>query len=716
LILPLAVFVFFGLGTSKLRITEDASSGMLPTESLQASQYSDYLKDFPSDQSVLIVLEKILCSAQGWKLFQDLEAEINSLGFVEKTTSIASDTARYVAYSAEEVDLAVFQDVEFADDKSRCESASKYPPFRETLVTRSAHTAALVLLTSLDVDAVTLTSQIQRVVDSYREVAQELGGDLILTGEPVMSAGVSKVVASDTVFIVVNVLLMLMLLFYFTRSILSVAAAFILNIFVLCVAYGAMGWLGVMLTPATSLVVFLLIPLSSALVIHAYGYCIRVGVPERLYSFSRLAFLLAGLTTAIGFASTGLTPAVDIQRLAGMGVLGICAAIAGVYLIVFPILERGDISERSVNLAVPITLITNPYLGYGFFATLVVITIYGLSQLSINYSPTNYLPSTNVDRIQFDRAGAYFGRMNLPLLIKTEDATQPEVWKKLKPLVDEIKQDYAGRIQVSWFYESMSEATKAFTLDEHGNAQVYPQDRATFSQLMLLFEPADLESFLDDSRKQILISFHIPFEGSRDYFDLKESVETYLSANQLEGYFVGRVSSFFETGHRMGGDTLRGLVFGGILIFIVLAMLFRSLPLALAGIIVNTLPVLTGLAVLGILDIDVDMGSSIVAAVAFGIVLDDSTHLLVRVRGLVASGYDPSTAVTRAVSDLFMPIVSTTVMICVGYSVLLFAEMQTFNDFSVVILITLVTALLSDILVLPMLVRRFFSDPLALST
>ena len=162
----------------------------------------------------------------------------------------------------------------------------------------------------------------------------------------------------------------------------------------------------------------------------------------------------------------------------------------------------------------------------------------------------------------------------------------------------------------------------------------------------------------------------------------------------------------------MGSDTLRGLALGAIVVFLVLTILFRSLPLAFAGIVVNTLPVLAGIGILGLLGIDIDMGSSIVAAIAFGIILDDSTHLLVRVRALVSSGYDPSTAVTKAVNELMTPIVTTTLIICVGYSVLLFAELLTFHDFAIVILITLVAALLSDILVLPMLVRRLFKDPL----
>ena len=47
----------------------------------------------------------------------------------------------------------------------------------------------------------------------------------------------------------------------------------------------------------------------------------------------------------------------------------------------------------------------------------------------------------------------------------------------------------------------------------------------------------------------------------------------------------------------------------------------------------------------------------------------------------------------------------------IGFAVLFFAELQTFADFALVILVTLVTALGADLLVLPLLVRQFYRDP-----
>ena len=109
------------------------------------------------------------------------------------------------------------------------------------------------------------------------------------------------------------------------------------------------------------------------------------------------------------------------------------------------------------------------------------------------------------------------------------------------------------------------------------------------------------------------------------------------------------------------------------------------------------------------------MGSAIVAAISFGIVLDDSMHLLYRIKELIGSGYDPDTAVNRALRDLLPPIASTTLAISIGFSVLFFVEVTLFNDFAMLISTTLATALIVDVLVLPLLTRLFLRDRLAIS-
>ena len=685
---------------------------MLPAGGLAQERYSDYLARFPSDQGAVVVFHNLLCSEAGWQLIQDVERELESLSIVERTFSLASSSSRYVRFTESSVELDTFRDVAFSDGLSRCEAARSYKPFRKLFVAENFDTA-LFLVTLSGSNAVEISQELGSVISKYQPLAADLGGGITLSGEPVMSAEVSRVIARDNAFVGVTLVLMLVALFAFTRSWATVVAAFALSVFVLAVAYGAMGWARITLTPATSLVVFLLVPLSTAFCIHAHGYFARLSQDELRKKPSTIPFVFAGVTTAVGFACTGLTPAPDLQQLALMGAIGVIAATAGIFLIVFPILSRWNDCRLSFRLIDLVRLLGRPAYGYAMLIGLLVGTVFGLADLQVNYGPTNYLPETNPARQDFDLVGRSFGRMNLPLMIEVENAESPEIWLQLKPLIDELSFRYPSGFQASWFYEHMSEVARGFTMGAEDGPLDFPSDEILMAQLMLLFDESDLELYLDEDRERVLIMFQIPFEGSAEYFQMKSHVETFLSENNISGYFVGRVSTFFETGHRVGADTLRGLFVGAVLIFLLLWYSLKSFPLAAVGIAINVLPVLAGVGSLGLLGIDLDLGSSIVAAVAFGIILDDSAHLIFRVKNLAESGYDPNTSVAMAIGDLSAPIVTTTGVICLGFGVLLFAEMVPFNDFASVILITLVSALATDLVILPLFVRRFLRDPLA---
>ncbi len=706
-------FVVALVGATRLQVSDDAAEAMLPTDPATVARYADFLDRFPSDQGALVVFENLLCHEEGWALIQRADRAFRKHPLIDRTVSLASPSSRYIVANGDEVDLSRFADAEFPTPQARCEAATMYAPFRNTLVSADGYATAMYLIAAGDEDATSFSEQLLAIYQPFADEATQMGGRVVITGEAVMSAELSRVVAQDSLLIGGVIIVMLILVFAVTRAISTTLVSGALNVFVLVFSYGVMGWLGIQLTPSTSLVVFLLVPLSSAFVIHAHGYVVRNTAPCIVPVEARVPCILAGVSTAIGFACTGLTPAPDIQALALMGVIGIAAGTMGVFLFVFPVLSSMKDLKFAVAFNVPRWPILRPGISLMMLALFALIAVTGLLRLDVQYEPSNYLPLSNPARADFEEAGQWFGRMNLPLVVYTDNTEDPEPWIALKPLIDELYKKYPTGFQATWFYDHMAEVSQAFTSDGESEVEGFPSDSETFSQLLLWFDPEDLELYMDDEREQYVVLLQIPYIGSRDYYEMKTIVDQYLVANHIDGRFVGRVSSFFETGHRIGADNLKGLALGGVLVFLLLLVLFRSLPMALIGIFINGLPVLTSLGVLGLLGVPIDMGSSMVTAMAFGIVLDDSTHLLVRVQQLLKSAYDPSTAVLRAVREMIAPIMTTTLVICVGFVILLGAEVRMFHDFAMLILATMFAALIADIVILPALVRRFIKDPLS---
>ncbi|MCP5178442.1 MAG: MMPL family transporter [Pseudomonadales bacterium] len=705
------LFILAGVGATRLHVSDDAAEAMLPHSGPAADRYADYLARFPSDEGALVVFDNLLCTDAGWNLIKRVEAAFRAAPSIDRTVSLASPSTRYVIGQGDTVELSRFRDTDFATPQARCEAASNYPPYREVLVSGDGKAAALFLVASGHQSSVDFSTALEDIVQPFRQEATALGGRLIMTGESIISAELSRVVGRDSTLVAGILITMLLLVFIVTRSLATTSTALLLSLFVISVAYGFMGWMAMPLTPATSLVVFLLVPLSGTFVIHAHGYVARQAERQLFPEEGRLPCLFAGLTTAIGFACTGLTPAPDIQSLAIMGVVGIAASTLGVFLLVFPLLHGVKNLRFAVSFSMPRWPLVHPSAGIGMLAVAMVFVVWGLSQLKVDYGPTDYLPMSNSYRADYEAAGQWFGRMNLPLMVEVDDVEDPAPWQALKPLVDLLYEKYPRGFQASWLYDQIAQLNTAIT-DGDTQAPVFPEDADTLAQLLLWFDPEDLELYMDEDRTRLLINLQIPYLGSGGYFEMKAIVDDYLASHQIKGYYVGRVASFFETGHRIGADNLRGLALGATLVFALLLVIFRSLPYAVIGIVVNALPVLAGLAMLGILGVSVDMGSSVVAAMAFGVVLDDSAHLLVRLRQLQQSGYDAATAVMRSVRELSIPIMTTTFAVCVGFLVLYAAEMRPFHDFATLMISTMLIALFADMLLLPALVRQFMDGDL----
>ena len=698
------------VGAVQVTVSDDASDAMLEKHGEAYARYLDYLDNFPSDVGAVVVAEGLLCSDAGWNLIRDLETAYRKNPFVRKTISIASPSARYVQVESDTIDLNSFADTQFAA-ADRCSRAYNYAPFKDLLVSRNGEATAIYLVAEDHVDSLAFSQAVIAIRDQYSSEAADLGGKLLITGDPIMSSEIANVITNDMVWVLALIVLLFITTFIITRSPTTCLAAILTMLFSLVGAFGFMGWFDFEITPGTALAIFLLSPLSAAFVIHAHGYASRSTSTSMFPKEATVPTIFAGITTGTLFACTGLTPAPDVRSLALLGLVGIVFATLAIFLVVYPLLALSKNIGYSINFAIPRWALVRPWVAFLLLAVFVAEIILGFSKLRFEYEAIDYLPLSNEKRAEFEEIGQWFGRMSIPVMVEARTADDPEIWRNLNSLEEQIERDIQGTHAAS-FYTTLSVLTEAFTSEEPAGVMDFPKDSSFLNQLLILFNPEDYEAYIGQDGQHIVSILHVPFIGSSAYFELKEIVGDHFAQAGIEGNLVGRVSGFFESGHRIGIDNLKGLAVGSTIVFLMLVYLFKSIKLSLIGLIVNSIPVLTSLAALGLANVPIDLGSSIVTAMAFGIVVDDSTHLIIRIRRLQNAGYDPATAVVRATRELIAPIMTTTAMTCIGFCVLFAAEMKPFHDFAATIMIAMITALIADLVILPVLVRTFVKDTL----
>jgi len=107
------------------------------------------------------------------------------------------------------------------------------------------------------------------------------------------------------------------------------------------------------------------------------------------------------------------------------------------------------------------------------------------------------------------------------------------------------------------------------------------------------------------------------------------------------------------------------------------------------------------------LGISLNLGTAPLAAIALGVGIDDTIHFLARYRREVRGGGDPEGALWRAVRSVGKPILITSVVLSAGFVIFLFSNFQYTRSMGMLISITVVSAVLADLVLLPPLLLVF---------
>ncbi|RMG10736.1 MAG: hypothetical protein D6731_16880 [Planctomycetota bacterium] len=142
-------------------------------------------------------------------------------------------------------------------------------------------------------------------------------------------------------------------------------------------------------------------------------------------------------------------------------------------------------------------------------------------------------------------------------------------------------------------------------------------------------------------------------------------------------------------------------------IFLMLAVLFRSLAAAALALIPNALPIVFVLGAMGWSGIPLDMATVMIASVSLGIGVDCAIHYLFRYREEVALDGDISAALRRSHASIGTSILYTSLTTVVGFSVLAVSNFRPNAYFGIFTGFAMVAALFAMLTVLPVLIFAF---------
>jgi len=148
-----------------------------------------------------------------------------------------------------------------------------------------------------------------------------------------------------------------------------------------------------------------------------------------------------------------------------------------------------------------------------------------------------------------------------------------------------------------------------------------------------------------------------------------------------------------------------GTVF--LVIMLMFVVLFRNFKLALITIIPNVFSAGIVLGIMGIFSIPLDLMTITIAAITVGIAVDNSIHFVARFREESTLRDNYPDAIQQATNNVGQAMFYTTLVITAGFLIMVFSNFVPTMYFGILTAIAMGTALLANLIMLPMLLSRF---------
>ena len=121
----------------------------------------------------------------------------------------------------------------------------------------------------------------------------------------------------------------------------------------------------------------------------------------------------------------------------------------------------------------------------------------------------------------------------------------------------------------------------------------------------------------------------------------------------------------------------------------------------------NIIPIFLTFGIMGWAGINLDFGTVIVASVAIGLAVDDTIHFISRFKSFYRKVGKYDDAIDLTIRHVGPPIAITSIVLFFGFIVLIVSTFKPIVFFGILAAITMVSAMVADLFVLPALIKVF---------
>jgi predicted RND superfamily exporter protein len=293
----------------------------------------------------------------------------------------------------------------------------------------------------------------------------------------------------------------------------------------------------------------------------------------------------------------------------------------------------------------------------------------------------------------------------------------PEVLHELAQVENYLEKTYGAEIK-----NSLIQSLRILNRAAHQGRKEYyclPNSRSkirTFRRNLRTLEKGKfIGTILDSSERFSRMHGNLPDMGSAPIAAKNKAFQRFCTSLKFKGKIVYRITGAAHLLDRnirfISKSLVEGLIFSVLLIALIMGWVYRSVRMMLISMIPNLIPLLVVGGLMGALGIELKTSTAVIFTIAFGIAYDDTIHLLGKFRIEMSKGLSHRMALKNAYLARGKAMILSSLILCCGFSLLVFSTFMGSFYMGVLISITLFIALVSDLLLLPVLVLLYFRAP-----
>ncbi len=446
------------------------------------------------------------------------------------------------------------------------------------------------------------------------------------------------------------------------------------------------------------------------------------------FGHSGLPVAMTSITTAIGllsFATADMAPVADLGIFGGAGVMIILVftlVLLPALISILPLRPTARFGGKSYGKGMDRLLIA-----IANFATsrawavvivsgvVVGVSAYGFVWQGFAHSLVRWLPHESDVRKSIELLDEKMnGAFNIELVADTREENglyNPVVMEKIQEFsrFAEAYQDVTGQRIVgksTSIANVLQETHKAL----NGNDPAYyriPRDRELIAQELLLFENSgsdDMERLVDSQFSKARISTTVRQKDASEYVgfvnDLQNEADR-IFAGLANVTVTGTIRLFTGTVQQLMINMVKSYTIAGVAITVLMILMLGSFRVGLLSMLPNLAPIIITLGLMGWIGIKLDMSNMLLGTVAIGLAVDDTIHFFHNFRNYYAKHGDTALAVRETMLSTGRAMMFTTLVLVTGFWLFMFASLINLIQFGFLIGVTMIIALLADILLAP---------------